>query len=98
MSFLERYKGKVIVISHSMCSACQSMKEKAKEDEDIRDKLVFLDVDKDEIGQMIAEVFNIDTYPSFVAVEEKDGKTLICKLDENMEEAESCMEVTVENE
>jgi thioredoxin-related protein len=88
MSFLKKYNGKLVVLSHKLCSACQELKEKLKDEKDV----VFLDVREDEDARTLAEALNVEEVPTMMEVFEEDGEVKVCLLDDSMNVKE-CYEV-----
>jgi len=93
MSFLKKYAGKVIVLTSEHCPSCKILKERASRDQGLKDAMVFKDVEKDDVGKMFREVFNVMSVPSYFTVNTKRGRVYVCKLDDNMNLTEWCVEV-----
>jgi len=93
MNPFERYKDKVLIIVHPMCSACQAVKERILSDEKMRDAVVVLDVTKDEDAKTIAKAFDIDSVPAILYSYEENKKLVMCLLDDKLENVTKCMEV-----
>ena len=96
MSFLKQYKGKIIVISSRNCPSCNVLKKRVEKDQIMKDKFVFLNVEESEVAQLLAEAFNIMSVPSYISVDVKRGKIMVCKWDDNMRNVEGCLEVEQE--
>jgi thiol:disulfide interchange protein len=96
MNPFEKYKDRVLIIVHPMCSACQSVKERVLSDDKMRDAVVVLDVTKDEDAKTIAEAFDIDSVPAIFYSYEENKKLVMCLLDDKLENVVKCMEVEYE--
>lgn len=93
MNPLKKYKDKIIVLSSKKCPACKTLKIRVEKDQIMKDKFVFLDVEEDELAQILADVFDIRSVPSYVSVEVKKKKIYVCKFDKDMRKIEACYEV-----
>jgi len=96
LSFLKRYKGKIIAIVSSNCPACRTLKMRVEKDQIMKDKFVFLNVENNEVAQLLAEAFGITEVPSYISVDVKRGKITVCKWDSDMKNIEGCLEVEEE--
>jgi len=82
MSSLDAYDGKVIMVSSKNCPACDELKERARSDPEMRERLVALDVEESQLARDIAEVMGADRVPFLVSVHKKDERTFIlCSVD-----------------
>jgi len=88
-----KYKDKLLIVVHPRCPACASLKSELESKGKHEEGVVLLDVTRDEEAQVLADEFDLRSFPSFFAVQVRDGKVEVCKLDEEAKEVESCVEV-----
>ena len=96
MSFLKQYNGKIIVVSSKNCPSCKTLKERVEKDQIMKKNMVFKNVEDDEVAQMLSEVFNVMSVPSYFMVSVRRRKAVVCKLDKDMNLVEGCVEVETE--